>query len=44
MEKVITTYVGIDVSKKTLDVTLLNEKAAKDANGLPMTLPAFRVY
>lgn len=29
MEKVITTYVGIDVSKKTLDVTLLNEKGGK---------------
>lgn len=29
MKKVIATYVGIDVSKKTLDVTLLNEKGGK---------------
>lgn len=29
MKKVIAAYVGIDVSKKTLDVTLLNEKGGK---------------
>lgn len=29
MEKEITTYIGVDVSKKTLDVTLLNEKGGK---------------